>query len=310
MVVGFPSRSIAVPLGVAACTTSNSCIALGTSGSDVGLSSVGELRSPDGRWTSLAVPAAPSSLVTTAACWQSGCLIGGTQPTGDLLWTYDATTRTVAPSATPHAGQGVNALSCFGVASCAVIDSLGVAQGSRISFTSDGGATWTTPLALPWTIGDPVTTVACSDALHCLVAATATGGRALVEVTVDGGVTWTVLSTSPSWNALSSLSCTGRKCVGLASTSDGAVIERTQTFGRLWSGVTVVERANALACTSYTKCVVAGQTTSNGPWLATLSHRTLHRTPLQYVPTALTDAACGAKVCVAIGVSTVLALHP
>jgi hypothetical protein len=309
-VVGFPSRSISVPLRVVACTTSNSCVAVGTSGSDVGPSSVGEFRRPNGQWTPLYVPAAPSSLVTTSACWDSACLIGGTQPTGDLLWAYDATTRTVTTLATPHAGQGVSALSCFASESCAVIDSLGVAEGARISFTIDGGASWTTPLSMSWSIGDPVTAVSCADALNCLVAATAAGGRALVEVTLDGGVTWTVRPTSPTWNSLSSLSCTGLRCVGLASTSSGAVVERTQTFARTWSSVALNQRANALACTSYTKCVVVGQTKSNNPWFATLRHRALHVEPLKYVPTPLTSAACGAKVCVAIGVSTVLALRP
>src|SRR5664280_1254160 len=309
-VVGFPSRGISVPLRVVACTTSNSCVAVGTSGSDVGPSSVGEFRRPDGQWTPLYVPAAPSSLVTTSACWDSACLIGGTQPTGDLLWAYDAAKRTVTTLATPHAGQGVSALSCFASQSCAVIDSLGVAEGSRISFTTDGGASWTPPLPLSWSIGDPITAASCSDALNCLVAATAAGGRALVEVTLDGGVTWAVRSTSPTWNSLSSLACKGLHCVGLASTSNGSVIERSQTFGRLWSGVALDQRANALACTSYTTCVVAGQTTSSGPWLATLHHRALKIASLRYVPTPLTGAACGAKVCAAIGVSTVLALRP
>jgi hypothetical protein len=191
-----------------------------------------------------------------------------------------------------------------------VIDSLGVAEGSRISFTTDGGASWTLPLPMSWSIGDPVTAASCSDALNCLVAATAAGGRALVEVTLDGGVTWSVRSTSPAWNSLSSLVCKGLLCVGLASTSHGSVIERSQTFGRLWSGVALDQRANALACTSHTTCVVAGQTPSSASWLATLHHRVLTIASLRYVPTPLTSVACGAKVCAAIGVSTVLALRP
>lgn len=309
-VLGFPSRSISVPLRVVACTTSNSCVAFGTSGSDTGPSSVGEFRRPNGQWVALYMPPALSSLVTTSACWDTECLIGGTQPTGDLLWAYDAVHRSVTTLTAPRAGRGVSALSCFASKSCAVIDSLGVAEGSRIAFTTDGGASWAASLPMSWSIGDPITAVSCSGALNCLVAATAAGGRALVEVTLDGGVTWAVQSTSPTWNSLSSLACKGLRCVGLASTSNGSVIERSQTFGRLWSGVALGQRANALACTSYTTCVVAGQTKSSASWLATLHHRTLRIASLLYVPTPLTSVACGAKVCASIGVSTVLALRP
>jgi hypothetical protein len=31
---------------------------------------------------------------------------------------------------------------------------------------------------------------------------------------------------------------------------------------------------------------------------------------LSYVPSPLIDAACGVKICAAVGVSTVLSLHP
>ena len=309
-VVGVPSHSITVPLRVVACTTDNSCVTVGTSGSDSGPSSVGEFRTPNGRWTPLYVPPAPSSLVTTASCWSTACLIGGTQPSGDLLWIYDAQARRVTATPAPQAGHGVSAVSCFALASCAVVDSLGVAQGSRLSFTSDGGATWSTPTLMNWSIGDQITGVSCTDLSNCLIAASGVGGRVQLELTSDGGVSWSTRAASPLWNAVTSLSCHARRCVALMSTTNGSVMERSQTFGRLWSGVTLNQRANALACRSFTNCVVVGQTKSGAPWLATVLHRTVTTASLRYVPTPLTGTACGARDCVAVAVSTVVTTRP
>jgi len=56
-VSGLPAISISVPLSSVACTTDNSCVALGTSNLDVSPTSVGEYRSANGRWSPLTVRA-------------------------------------------------------------------------------------------------------------------------------------------------------------------------------------------------------------------------------------------------------------
>ncbi len=309
-VLGSPSRSISVPLRVVACTAANSCVAVGTSGSDVGPSSVGEFRRPNGTWVPLNVPAALSSVLGSAACWANACLVGGTQPAGDLLWTYDASTKSISPAPTPRGGLGISALSCYSDQSCAAVDSTGIVGDSRLSFTSDGGATWTSPLPMKWSANDSITSLSCSDALDCLAAATGLDGRALVEVTHDGGGSWAARTLSADWNSLSSLTCVGLRCVGLASSANGSSVERTQSFGRGWSAIPLNARTNALACTSFTLCVLVGQTNAQAPWLATLHHRAVTVASLRYVPSPLTSVACGTKVCAAIAVSTVLALRP
>jgi hypothetical protein len=309
-VTGMPSIGISVPLHTVACTTTGSCVALGTTGSDLAPSSVGEYRENDGTWSSLVVPSAPSSVITTASCWSTGCLIGGVQPSGNLLWGYNASSQSISVLRAPAGGQGVRALSCFGVAACAVIVSTGVNSSSLLSYTDNGGAAWSTKVPLDWSLGETMGDLACTDPLDCMATAVTSSNTLDVEVTHDAGLTWTVRSTPSAWLTLSSLSCRALRCVGLATTSAKSLIVRTSTFGRRWSAIALPAKANAIACSTYRHCVVAGERNSDSPWLATLDNGVLHVAVLKYVPTPLVDVACGAKVCATVGVTTVLALRP
>lgn len=309
-VTGIPSIGISVPLHTVACTTTDSCIALGTTGAQLIPTSVAEYRQGNGNWSSLNVPAAPSSVITSASCWKTGCLVGGIQPSGSLLWGYNASSQSVSARDTPSKSQGVRALDCFADASCTVVVNVPSTNVSAIAFTSDGGTTWSDAAPIPWTLAETVKSVSCTDGLDCMVSAVSGAGTLDVEVTHDAGVTWTARVTPTSWQTLASLHCAHLKCVGLAMTDHSSVIVRTSTFGRLWNATTLPVKANALACTTMTKCVIGGQTASNGPWLATLTGTTYVVSPLRYVPSPVLDVACGTTVCAGIGVSTVLALHP
>ncbi len=308
--IGTPSISIEVPLQSVACTTSGACIAAGGDDANVAPSSTAEIRHADGAWSAIAVPNTLSQSVASSACWSNECIIGGSQPSGDSLWIYDPATQSVTTSPTPRAGRGVSALSCFAVASCAVVDSTRITAGSRLSFTVDGGTTWTKPLPMTWTVGDGVTALSCTDAMNCLVAATNSSHQALLEVTHDAGVTWTTRTVPTTWTALSSLTCAKLDCVALASTTSGSLFVRSSTFARLWKSVKLASSANALACVRLSRCALVGQTNDQSPWLATLKGRRVTDIALTYVPSALVDIACGAKTCAAIGASTVLSLQP
>src|SRR5665647_3932476 len=85
-VVGIPSLSIVVPLSTVGCTSSNSCLALGGNGSDVAPSATGQVRHANGAWSALSLPSVQSGTVATTSCWSTGCLIGGAQSSGNLLW--------------------------------------------------------------------------------------------------------------------------------------------------------------------------------------------------------------------------------
>jgi len=309
-VTGIPSIGISVPLHTVACTPSDSCIALGTTGAQLVPTSVAEYRQGNGNWSSLDVPAAPSAVITSASCWKTGCLVGGIQPSGSLIWAYSASSQSMSARDAPSTSQGVRALDCFTDGSCAAVVSVASTNVSAIAFTGDGGATWSHAAPIPWTLGETVKSVSCTDGNDCMVSAVSGAGTLDVRVTHDAGLTWIARVTPTSWQALTSLHCSHRKCVGLATTDRTSVVARTSSFGRLWSATTLPVKANALACTTITKCVIGGQTSSNGPWLATLTGTTYVVSPLRYVPSPVLDVACGTKVCVGIGVSTVLALRP
>ena len=307
---GYPSSSISVPLHVVACTTTDTCVALGTSGADAAPSSVGEVRRANGTWTALYVPPALSSLLSSAACWSSGCLIGGTQPTGDLLWNFDGPHHSVVATSAPRGGLGISDLSCFAPFACAAVDASGGSAGARLSFTSDGGTTWSVARAMAWTSNDSPTALACSDALNCLASASTPDGNAVLDVTHDGGATWSPLASASSWRSLSGLSCLGLDCVGLASTPNGSALVRTKSFGQTWRVVPLAQITNALACTRRARCALVGQLSDHRAWLAVLHAHKLKSVATRYVPTPLTSVACGATVCAAINTSTVVSLRP
>jgi hypothetical protein len=310
VVTGQPSLSIDAPLENVACTAAGSCLAVGVDDAGPTPVAAGELRQGGGRWTPLVVPNAPQQTITASACWTSQCLIAGSTSSGDSLWTYDPKSLSVSVSPAPHGGRGVSAVSCFAPGSCAVVDSTGVAGDSRISFSDDGGTTWSTPLSMQWTTDTAVTALACYDGFDCLAAATNARSHVLLEVTHDRGLTWSPLAVPSTWTTLTSLTCVQSHCVALASTSATSLVVRTGSFFREWKDLALADDASALACATLTHCVVVGHTPSRGPWLATLKGVHVTNITLKYVPAALVDVACGAKVCTAIGDATVMALRP
>jgi photosystem II stability/assembly factor-like uncharacterized protein len=308
-VVGTPSLSIQVPLDTVGCTASGSCVALGGDGSSAAPSTLGEVRHANGTWQTLSLPTVQSGVISTTSCWTNGCLIGGSQSSGDLLWLYDATTGAVTLAHAPEAGQSISSLSCFGVLSCAIVDTKGITSGSRLSFSDDGGTTWSSPVPITWTQSSQPWILSCSDGLDCLAVATP-DGQLTVESTNDAGVTWTPLSVPASWTSLTSLSCIGLRCTALATTSTQSLVVRTRDFGATWTQKPLSAQASALACATLTRCVAVGENADKAAWLATLrgSHATTKS--LEYVPTPLIDVSCGTKICAAISVSTVLSLKP
>ena len=307
---GTPSLGINVPLQSVACTTSGACVAAGANGSSVAPSAVVQVSRANGVWTAPSVPSTLVNSFSSAACWSSQCLVGGAQLSGDTLWLVSPSTMSVTASPTPRAGKGVSALSCYASSSCAVVDTTGITGSARLSFTSDAGTTWTAPESLSWTVGESVTALSCADAMNWRVAATNSSRQALLEVTHDGGMTWAVRTVPSTWISVNSLSCVALRCVGLVATATQSLVERTNTFARVWKSEALSEQANALACARLSRCAVVGQTTNQAPWLATLQGNHLHSIALKYVPSPLLGVACGVKTCSAIAASTVLSLRP
>jgi len=311
-VTGLPAISISVPLSSVACTTNNSCVALGTSVLDVSTTSVGEYRSIKGRWAALSVPSAdPSTFLASSSCWNDGCLFVGSQTSGDLVWRYDEGTHAVTTASAPPSASGVDAVSCYTSLTCAIVDSS--RAGARFLLSVDGGTTWSSPVILGVPAQDTVTSLSCTSELDCIASFLNASNGVAVYVTGDGGATWTpraTFSTLP-WSALTSLTCAGRKCLGMAKLPTGWRIVRTKNFGMSWSKVDSLPGSNlTMACTSLERCVVGGMEGSSSAWLATLKSNSLTPVKLTYVPSPIADVACGSSICAAVGVTTVMALRP
>jgi hypothetical protein len=88
---------------------------------------------------------------------------------------------------------------------------------------------------------------------------------------------------------------------------------RTNDFGKKWSKVATLRGSNlTLACTSLDRCVVGGMTNfqSSLPLLAMVTSGSVQVAKLKYVPSPISDVACGSKICAAVGVTTVMTLRP
>jgi hypothetical protein len=186
----------------------------------------------------------------------------------------------------------------------------GVNTVSRIAFTRDTGATWTAQLPLSWSANDTVNGLVCTSARNCLVSATSNTNSLDLEVTHDGGTTWSARLVPTKWTSLTSLWCHKLVCNALASTASKSLVVRSSTFGRTWHSKALRASANALACVTLNRCVVAGETNPSSAWFALVSDLQVSVAILKYVPSPLVDVACGTKVCTAVGVSTVLAFRP
>ena len=309
---GLPSFSISVPLTNVACTTSDSCVAVGTSSGDVGPSSVGQYRKPSGRWAPIAVPSAPSSSLVASSCWRTACVFVGSQPSGDLMWLYDQTTHSVTSIPTPTGGRGVEAIACTSSVSCAFIDegSNGVPRFFMSALTSNLPFV-AQPEVMTWAGPDHVTALACGSQLVCTTAVIDGANKAALGVTEDGGATWLTQTTLPStWTALTSLDCKRHACIALVKTTNGSRVARTANLGERWKAVSVPESPTSMACLTLDTCVVGGVRATSEALLALYQDHTVSSVNLKYVPTPISDVACGRKVCVAIGVTTVISLRP
>jgi hypothetical protein len=312
-VTGLPAVSISVPLSNVACTTDNSCVALGTSDFDVSPTSVGEYRSANGRWAVLAVPVADTSTyVLSSSCWSDGCLFVGSQSNRDLVWRYDGTTHTISVEASPAGGLGIDAVSCYASMSCSILDAS--KRGVRLVTTDDGAATWSTPQSAGVPAADTVSSLACSSPRRC-IASLVNASNGILILTLSGDGVWTPQPTTSTvtWAALTSLNCVGRKCLGLAKLDTGSKIVRTDNFGRSWTKVTSLHGSTlSLACTDLDRCVVGGMTNfqSSLPSLATVVSGVVTAVKLKYVPSPIGDVACGTTICAAVGVTTVMSLRP
>ncbi len=300
--IGQPSLSLAAPLTTIGCTTTGVCVSVGASGGVSLPSTVGQVRNRRGTWSALNVPAAAVGSFSSGSCAASTCLFGGTQATGELLWSVDADTGAVTALTGPAGGVDVRALSCSSDTDCAALDQT-AANVMRLSFTRDGAGTWSATRVLPWAAGASVA-LDCPTAQHCLVAASEHAGATLRE-TFDAGASWRVVPTPATWNSIRALSCVVT-CTALVVDAAGSAVATQGVTS--WRQSPLGFSGSDLSCSAGT-CGVVGYRADQSAAMA-LWKKSLVPVKLTYVPTPLDAVACAPSVCVAIGVSTVVSMRP
>jgi hypothetical protein len=303
---GTPAISFSVPLSEVSCTLNDVCVAAGTATDGIGPSSVAEFASPKGHWFNLHLPTSTPTLLTSVACSGAQCLLGGSSPGRDLLFSFDTHGDALASITPPPGGIGVSALTCD-ANTCAMIDTSPTGE-PRFILSTDGGTTWTTPVPIAWARQDAITAFTCASAFNCYVGVLSVNHEFSLYVTTDSGATWSEGVTPSSWTTLTSLSCVANRCVGLARTSSSSLLVRSKTSTRTWTSARLAQPASALACLTFSRCVVVGQRSSSEPWLATIHDTSATDVDLRYVPSPLLNVACGSKVCAAIGVTTLVSI--
>jgi hypothetical protein len=303
---GTPALSFDVPLTNVSCTLNDVCVAIGSSSSGAGPSSVAEFATPHGHWLNLALPSTSSILLTTVACSGSECLLGGSSPGHDVLWLFDSHGSSLSPLTPPAQGIGISSLTC-NVSTCALIDT-GPGGVPRMSLTSDEGTTWSTAAPLHFAKSDAITTFSCGSATSCALGLMTPAHVFSLYGSSDGGSTWNLLTTPSTWTTLTSLACQLRRCVALATTANTSELVRSTTFARTWKVEKLSRSASSVACTVGARCVVVGQRSGGQAWLAFARGTTTTSVALRYVPSSLLAVACGSKVCAAIGVTTVVSI--
>ena len=303
--VGQPSLSLTAPLSALACTSSGTCITLGASGAASGPTTTAQVRNHKGVWSALNVPSALAASFDAASCASSSCFFGGTQVSGDLLWTVNADNGATRALAGPTAGLLILNLSCASNTNCTTIDQ--VAHGLiRISSTTNAGRNWSPPRTLPWAF-DTTTVLDCVSTHDCYVASTSAHHHVSLHRSLNGGVTWSTVTTPAAWTSLSSLNC-ATTCTALVTTAAGSTVARQSKL--TWSSTPLKFAATSMSCASANVCLVVGHHSDQSAAMTEWRANGLSNVALSYVPTALTNVACEPGICVAVGVTTTVALRP
>jgi hypothetical protein len=303
---GTPASSFDVPLSNVSCTLNDVCVAIGSTSSGAGPTSVAEYATPHGHWLDLPLPSTSSILLTAVACSGSECLLGGSSPGHDVLWLFNSHGSSLTPLAPPAEGIGISSLTC-NASTCALIDT-GPSGVPRFALSSDVGTSWSTPSALHFAKGDAITTFSCGSTSTCALGLMTLAHVFSLYESDDGGSTWSTETTPSTWTTLTSLTCQLRRCVALATTTSTSQLVRSTTFARTWKTANLADTASSVACTTFTRCLVAGERPSGQAWLSLIRGKSTTDVRLRYVPSPLLGVACGSKVCAAIGVTTLVSV--
>jgi hypothetical protein len=177
---------------------------------------------------------------------------------------------------------------------------------TRLSRTTNAGAHWSAPRTLAWAL-NATTVLDCVSAQNCYVATTSAQHLVTLRETLNGGATWRTVATPATWTSLSSLNC-DTTCTALVSNATGSSV--AVQYKLKWVATPLKFTASAMSCVTPTTCLVVGHQANQSAAMAKWQLIGLSDVSLSYVPTPLTNVACEPNLCVAVGVTTTVALQP
>jgi len=227
-----------VSLSGSACSSATQCYAVGTGTS--GTSRVGVILSGSGpAWAAQTVPG-PVTAISSVSCSPgatSMCTAAVTTGTTQSLLstTTNGVTWSLPTSAVP-AGVSIGSLWCTQATTC--LASIEAVSGSTttagVAVSSDGGVIWAVPAGFPANIG-AITSLICSSSTQCMFSGSSTTG-AVVDVSADGGTTWTSQTLPIAASFASGAACaTTSNCLVSGETPTGPVAFTTTTGGATWT---------------------------------------------------------------------------
>jgi hypothetical protein len=273
-----PAGAAGSTLTAVSCTSSSSCIAVGSLTNRAGFPAPGTLAERwDGeRWRVVPMPSMPGSALNGVSCSsRSACTAVGSQgdppgPPRTLAERWDGSTWTVQPTADPEdAGAGLGAVSCPSASDCAAV---GTSDGATFAERWDG-ARWTIePIPNPdGTAFAEFQGVACASASSCLAVGLYLddSGTAVALAEHWNGSAWSIESTAVppgvGGNGLAGVACASTSaCTGVGAVGNQTLAEGWD--GTRWTSQSTVDPSgahssvlNAVACPAPATCTAVGE---------------------------------------------------
>jgi len=298
--MGYQAIAAQVALSALACEARAWCVAAGTSTTTTGAASIEVSAGGRAKWAPAATPPLPGATLTAAGCWSSGCLLGGSDPSGSIIVIVNPKHKVASTTASHPPGSGIAAIACTGPGRCLALVTATIT--TAVFRTVDSGASWSSLATLPAALA-VATAASCANPADCVAAGTGPSGAAAAHSS-DGGARWELSTTPHGLQTFTSVTCpSARWCLATARRANGtSVLLRSTDGGAAWRAVpSPVPSPAAVACTNVPLCVVTGGSAGSGAITADVrSHRPRHLT-LAYVPDPVVGVACATPIkCVAI----------
>jgi hypothetical protein len=308
---GSPTINPAVSLTTVACEPLQWCIAAGSNPS-ASTDPVAIEVSKGGHhaWVPAAAPQLVGVTFSSSACWSSGCLVGGSGPSGTVLLLVNPQNRVSSQIAARPPGSGIAALDCVGPGHCVAL--VTATTSTAVFETTDSGTSWTALSALPPALSVG-TALSCATPRWCVAVGAGPVG-ASVAFSVDGAHHWRLASRPAGLQVLTSVSC-GRnlQCLATARVVAGTTeLLESATGGRSWVvRPSLVETPTDVDCTIVPQCVVGGSANGAGALSSMLRMRHALSLSLAYVPDPILAVACAsASRCAAVTQASTVGFVP